>query len=272
MPTEHAGVEDKMVSTTERNTSTYTYAKQTYSGLIVDVPVFSWPSSILRCEPPSTTTTLAFLTRDPIGYVDGRNIFQYVGAKVLGFVDPLGLEGSLGGGDTDQWSCCRGTRYKTKSKCCTASGAVLKRSCEECCRTYYWDNKKDLDTMGFVVCCDEQWCPCTTRYREPDSLGNNIIFDCVVAHENSHGRDHQSRKESCGCRMPIIIGRSINKEDRCATECKAYGIEADCLYWAARRCNGDPSCEIDIARRKRFVDDQIQAYCNTANCLANPSL
>ena len=99
MPTEHAGVEDKMVSTTERNTSTYTYATQTYSGLIVDVPVFSWPSSILRCEPPSTTTTLGFLTRDPIGYRGSEwDLYEYCDSSPHGKTDPTGTDSYWIGG------------------------------------------------------------------------------------------------------------------------------------------------------------------------------
>jgi hypothetical protein len=65
-----------MVIRAERNTPTSSYDAQTYSGSTVDVPVFSETSGIANLNPPSTTTSIGFLTRDPIGYHDGWNLYQ----------------------------------------------------------------------------------------------------------------------------------------------------------------------------------------------------
>ncbi len=39
-----------------------------------------------------------FMQRDPLGYVDGFNLYEYVRSSPLGFVDPLGLQGEPFGG------------------------------------------------------------------------------------------------------------------------------------------------------------------------------
>ena len=85
-----------MVKTAERNNSTYAYATHTYSGAIVDVPVFSQNSSISSCEPPSTTATIGSFTRDPIGFEGSDwNLYEYVSGKPLHVVDPFGLQDSV---------------------------------------------------------------------------------------------------------------------------------------------------------------------------------
>ncbi len=73
----------------ERNITTNTYAAYPNSNAIVDVPVISLNSSVSECESPSTTTSIGFLTRDPIGYADGFN--QYRCYFAIGGIDPSGL-------------------------------------------------------------------------------------------------------------------------------------------------------------------------------------
>ena len=80
-----------MVETAERYTSTYAYATHMYSGAIIDVPVFSWTSSISSTEPPSTTKTIGFLTRDPIGYEGSEwGLYEYGLSSPIEFSDPTG--------------------------------------------------------------------------------------------------------------------------------------------------------------------------------------
>ena len=87
-----------MVKTAERNNLTYAYATHTYSGAIVDVPVFSRNSSISSCEPPSTTATIGFLTRDPISYEGSDwNLYEYCHSRSLNGFDPFGEDDSSGG-------------------------------------------------------------------------------------------------------------------------------------------------------------------------------
>jgi hypothetical protein len=80
-----------MVIRAERNTPTSSYDAQTYSGSTLDVPVFLETSGIASLNPPSTTTSIGFLTRDPIDYEGSEwNLFEYCEGGVLTFVDPLG--------------------------------------------------------------------------------------------------------------------------------------------------------------------------------------
>lgn len=80
-----------MVTTADRSTWTYVYATRTYSGTIVNAPIFSWTSVNSSCDPPSTTKTVGFLTRDPMGFVGGGNLFEFIGSHAFDGVDPSGL-------------------------------------------------------------------------------------------------------------------------------------------------------------------------------------
>ncbi len=80
-----------MVTTADRSTWTYVYATRTYSGTIVNAPIFSWTSVNSSCDPPSTTKTVGFLTRDPIGYWDGAILYGFLVKYLFRGVDPDGL-------------------------------------------------------------------------------------------------------------------------------------------------------------------------------------
>jgi len=87
-----------MAKAVDRNTLTYAYAAHPYSNATVDVPVISLKSSVSKCESPSTTTTIGFLTRDPIAYTAGsNNIYECVASGPLRAIDPSGLEGWIPG-------------------------------------------------------------------------------------------------------------------------------------------------------------------------------
>ncbi len=67
----------------------YVYDYETWSKTIVDVPVISLCCDESNLGPPSTTATIGFLTRDPIGYLAGFGLYRLcIGAS---FVDPSGL-------------------------------------------------------------------------------------------------------------------------------------------------------------------------------------
>ena len=82
-----------MSKTADRNTLTYAYAAHPYSNATVDVAVISLHSSISKCESTSTTTSTESFTRDPAGYSDTVNLYQFVRARTPSSRDPLGLIG-----------------------------------------------------------------------------------------------------------------------------------------------------------------------------------
>ena len=117
-----------MVETAERYTSAYAYASHTYSGAIVDVPVFSWTSSISSCEPPSTTATIGLLTRDPIGYEGSPyGLYEFLRSSATDLTDPTGLA-------TVDCNCkCGGQSVPKPTECAGNSKIEIHACCRQSC-------------------------------------------------------------------------------------------------------------------------------------------
>jgi len=77
-----------MVRTAKRIDSTDACDTSTYSIAIIEVPNLSLVSVDIGNRQPSTTTTIGFFTRDPIGYADGWNL--YPAKFIVSRVDPSG--------------------------------------------------------------------------------------------------------------------------------------------------------------------------------------
>ena len=82
-----------MESAIERIDATYTYHAPTYSIAIVSMSSLSVVFSEIGEPQPSTTTTIGFFTRDPIGY-KGRSLslYQYVRSRSTRYLDPEGTQ------------------------------------------------------------------------------------------------------------------------------------------------------------------------------------
>ena len=79
------------MKTVTRNDPTYAYDTPTYSSAIVDIPILRQGFAEVGNTQPSTTTTIGFLTRDPIGYRGSPwNLYEYVGGHPIVLMDPLG--------------------------------------------------------------------------------------------------------------------------------------------------------------------------------------
>ncbi len=80
-----------MAKAVDRNTLTFADAAHPCSNATGEVPVNSLKSSVSKCESPSTTTTIGFLTRNPIGYsTDDQLLYSYCSGKSLKRLDPTG--------------------------------------------------------------------------------------------------------------------------------------------------------------------------------------
>ena len=84
-----------MVEMVKRNDRTYAYDTASYSSAIVDLPILWQGFPEIGNTQASTTTTIGFVTRDPIGYHDGMSI--YGSYMALGYIDPEGLSIGIGG-------------------------------------------------------------------------------------------------------------------------------------------------------------------------------
>ena len=59
-----------------------------------------------------------YLTRDPIGYGDGTNVYSSVGNDPVNGVDPLGLQALRGGEPGPRWLTPGGMTSSTLTGCC----------------------------------------------------------------------------------------------------------------------------------------------------------
>ena len=85
------GSKYNMTETLGGNKTSYAYDAATHSSAITDLPIISLFNIESDTEPPSTTTSIGFLTRDPIGYADEENLYQFVKGNSLNALDPSGL-------------------------------------------------------------------------------------------------------------------------------------------------------------------------------------
>jgi hypothetical protein len=82
-----------MAKAADRNAFTYAYAAHPYSNATLDVSVISLNSGVSKCESPSTTTTIGFLTRNPIGFEGSEwGLYELFDGRVLKSFDPSGLD------------------------------------------------------------------------------------------------------------------------------------------------------------------------------------
>ena len=73
----------------ERIDATYAYDAPTHSVAIAPVSILTVVFSEVDDPQPSTTTTIGFFTRDPIGFFDGENL--YTARMLLARLDPSGM-------------------------------------------------------------------------------------------------------------------------------------------------------------------------------------
>jgi RHS repeat-associated protein len=114
-----------------------------------------------------------FISRDPIGYVEGGNVYQYVQSQPTIAVDPTGHCKGPHATPADQAKCCRESGKKCKSKCLKDHGdAVVTPDLLDC---YNGCNKWEATCGGFLVPnvpmleCDSTECD---KYEEDDEYFN----------------------------------------------------------------------------------------------------
>ena len=203
-----------------------------------------------------------FVQRDPLGYVDGMNVFRYGRSNPMAYTDPMGL---CSGPSSNKGCSAPAPATLTREACCFAAKSA---GC-------------DNGSLGGVVCCGGKLVKCVwsdklglppgiqglpVDYSRP---GDEIVFTCVMAHEEDHLDDVNC--DNCPanevCRPHYLPGKDPNRE-----ECSAYKEEYRCLnnsYYSEcdRRFKGMPTeaqrCRDRVFRRLEFVNQQIEKYCGS---------
>ncbi len=184
--------------------------------------------------------------RDPLGYVDGMNVYEYVGSSAINATDSKGTECDLFGTQyPDDWD---GNKTATDLKC----DVVCKK----------------LGGAGQSVCTDKDkllCCACTgnldklIRRKAPrypiGSKISRILGICALKHEACHGDDGGS------CPSPDGDGGAlISRTDIPCSECKCYGAEIECVKGV--ECNGSKMCESILAARLKSLEASQKRNCD----------
>ena len=171
-----------------------------------------------------------WMTRDPLGYVDGMGLYEYVGGMAVKGRDPSGLARAVVTCKTD----------------------INDDHCRTMCPIRGIPGFVERDPVtGIPTAC----CVCTAIIRKgnPDlppgkpgapspgyEDGIKSVIACITQHEEEHTRQCGGARE---CR-----------------ECLAYRVELECLTKEKNKC--EPNCNRVIDDNIRIVNEMITRECN----------
>jgi hypothetical protein len=165
-----------------------------------------------------------FLQRDPIGYRDGVNLYQYVGSRPIVARDPTGL-------------CCALDRTRIESYA-YAPGLVLAAGCHT-----------DTEAGDLGTACD-------IGCRQLEGMGRpaygatfcgaGICCICTDLIKRSYP-NIQSQLAACAAMVEMAnLSRCGTGENLHCAECRSATIGSSCLLSMLPSCNGWPPCEAEI--------------------------
>jgi RHS repeat-associated protein len=213
-------------------------------------------------------------TRDPLGYVDGMSVYEYVSSRVVVFVDDTGMDKAIGGGPVHCLHCCgtgccnncggeSGEGTPTGDPIDPSTGKPLLGH-EKCCSRAA---RNRGDAPMITVCCGKVAVTCSFVSRPPPIRGpenplgcdaGNIIYDCMLQHEDVHKREHLN----CGDNNLLPDFPQPYDGDRNEAECEGYEKEAQCLQAALSRGTCTDSQIEQLQTRLNWVIRQRDAFCS----------
>ncbi|MCB9845515.1 MAG: hypothetical protein H6811_05985 [Phycisphaeraceae bacterium] len=173
--------------------------------------------------------------RDPLGYVDGASLYNYVNALCLLASDPMGLQ-------------CTARNCRSDDQNSPTFNDLCKFLCSRPIRDPDPDAPPPPEFAGVTYCnkdCEPVCCVCENVLRNKypaDETAQNIVIDCTHCHESIH--------VAGGCPRP-----SSPRSKGCA-EAAAYLAELLCLASESHRCSTSPDpqkCRSSLEQRQAVV-------------------
>jgi RHS repeat-associated protein len=222
--------------------------------------------------------------RDPLGYVDGMSLYEYVNSAPLRNSDPYGLASLAGkgvclgiscGGDDginswkDLWKL---PFYLIPGGCAPAPKAPTQPAppkppgppppvCTtpdpgtgDPCATAKANCPAISNLGGTVICVGNTKVSCVL-WTPGTSPGDSSLATCIKEHEDDHHQDVDCSNCPSGqiC-VPAIPGPNVN-----SAECRAYGVEVACLKRERGKCAGSTQSQCE-----KRIDDRIDQICKGA--------
>ena len=160
-----------------------------------------------------------WLQRDPAGYIDGLNFYEYAVANPIILADPTGECGEP-----------------------TSKPALTDNDKRIACDNYKKEHPQELkDLWGGVLCVEGKKVTCSWRPSSGEPTADAAIDACIHAHERKHfgdtdcGKDEGSVEDPT--RLPFRKGKVWAEQ-----EVYAHQAENNCLQNALKQCDfaGDP--------------------------------
>jgi RHS repeat-associated protein len=182
----------------------------------------------------------AFLSRDPLEFLDDVNFYVYERLFPIGSIDPFGYA------------------------CCEYDNLTAEQICDLATKNGVNANAGGEGADAMVICSDN----CNTRticvfkkrivskvkriHGGETQAGYDIIVKCLKAHEQAHkgSKNTHCPADCCG---PLVV--SETKQN--AEELAAYKVQLKCLNDSIKDCNSDPGCIADVQREINAVTDKI---------------
>lgn len=195
--------------------------------------------------------------RDPIRYVNGVNLYEYVGSTPMAARDPQGLEKYPGTAFPGEIANPR----SLIASCCKAGYDILSK------------NHPDKQIYGFTMCCYGQVVLCAFAYDDesvPPGQGENygaqLTKECTLVHENTHVTNGDVDCGDCidasevGPKAWTCEYKENTRDFIDAAECRAYAASLECLNnKALPACDARfPNDPTQRANCRKYVEDEIK--------------
>jgi len=213
--------------------------------------------------------------RDPLGYVDGMSVYEYVGAMIVRAVDRSGtLKYCLDCIGMPICGCGNAGATDDSIDVIPDDGPV-DGDLESCCSKAKRDPTLDPGSLGVTLCCGTSITTCMFPDRLPgaeDNPGRGIVDDCARSHERTH-RDQFRNTNACsscpdvpgmGKRNPCNPIDPDSNKGACA-ECEGYAQELLCLLEKYNSCGANEACRSTVGSRMERVNQNMASYCSRCN-------
>jgi hypothetical protein len=205
------------------------------------------------------------LQRDPLGYADGPNQYEYVRSRAIVGRDPMGLAMNIGVGIGTPCNLGGGRGGVTPNGCgrgVEPGDPIVPPDTKKCCQDAQTNPKYCTGTnAAFAACCDGSSFICFCEgwwdqsFPMPGSKGEDIVRRCIGDKEAVHAAIVQCDD------VPGLSFPTNPMKDRDCTECNGWTLLHSCLLLGLSECGNDLDCIDAINALLPQAEANAKWYC-----------